>query len=189
MATTRRYCRFSDAPGAGAAGTSPVPKDGLCLCAFVVVASREHPARVLLGKLNPAAAWDHLGALDPGRLTAWGGHWMLPSSHLQHLEAPDDAARRIVDELTGLRPRSLDGPKVTSEVYPPARHPDRREHWDLEFIYRTTASEAELRPHSAWTELRFVDVGTLDPGSIARAQDDILRHAGYSVPTVAPVLR
>ncbi len=165
-----------------------VPKDGLCLSAFVVLTSREHPSRILLGKLNPAASWDHLGALDPGRLQAWGDRWMLPASHLLYLEAPDDAAKRILDELTGLRPRTLEGPKVTSEVYAPERHPDAKEHWDLEFIYRGVASEAELRPLEAWKELRFVDVSALGAGSMARAQDDILRSAGFGLPVSGPAL-
>lgn len=103
---------------------------------------------------------------------------MLPSSHLLQLEAPDDAARRIVRELTGLTLSALDGPIVTSEVYAPRRHPHHGAHWDLEFIYTATAPEAAVGPHPAWSELRFVETRGLDPAQMARSHEDILAHAG-----------
>lgn len=121
-----------------------VPSDGLCLCAFVVLASEARPDRVLLGKINPEAPWDHLGALDPGRIAAWKDRWMLPSSHLLLLEDPHDSAVRILRELVGLPPRPLEGPIVTSEVYTPVRHPAAKRHWDLEFIIRGRVAEREV---------------------------------------------
>jgi len=155
-----------------------VPPDGLCLSAFVVLASEERPERVLLGKLDPEAPWDHLGALDPSRVAAWRDLWMLPASHLLLLEDPNDAALRILRELVGLPPRPLEGPLVASEVYAPARHPERAHHWDLEFIFRGRVHEREVARPKAWRELTFVDPGPLGPGEFARAHDDILARAG-----------
>jgi len=106
---------------------------------------------------------------------------MLPSSHLLVREDPRDAARRILEELVGVPPLPLDGPIVTSEVYAPERHPGRRQHWDLEFIYRGRVAEAAVGRPAAWTELAFVDPGTLRPNEIARAQEDILAYAGHPV--------
>jgi ADP-ribose pyrophosphatase YjhB (NUDIX family) len=181
VATDRRFCRFSHSPATAAFGMPEVPADGLCLCAFVVLSSEKHPSRVLLGKLNPAAPWDHLGALDPSRVVAWKDRWMLPSSHLLMLEDPRDAARRILEELVGLRARPLEGPIVTSEVYGPPRHPAAKQHWDLEFIFRGAVSEDEITPPDAWADLTFVDPSTLRPDEVARSQEDILAHAGYPI--------
>ncbi len=179
MATERRFCRFSrSAPPFGL--TEP-PEHGFCLSAFLVIDSAEHSSRVLLGRLNPAAPWDHLGALDPERVSAWKDRWMLPSCHLLLGEGPDAAAERILSELTGLGPRELGSPKVVSEVYAPERHPAAKTHWDLEFIYRAQASESELKPHPAWRELRFIETRSLRPTEMARSQGDILQHAGFSL--------
>lgn len=181
MTPARKFCRFTAGPAAPGQGRYEVPPDGLCLCAFVVVRAAEPPTRVLLGKVNPAADWGQLGALDPDRLAAWKDRWMLPSSHLIQLEGPTAAAHRIVGELTGLTLPTLDGPIVTSEVYAPQRHPGRGEHWDLEFIYTATAPAGALRPPPAWTELRFVETRALTPATMARAHEDILAHAGIAI--------
>lgn len=178
MTAPRAFCRFAAGAADPAHGVFEVPEDGLCLCAFVVVREAEHPTRVLLGRLNPAADWAHLGALDPARTTAWKDLWMLPSTHLIQLESPSEAARRIVRELTGLELATLDGPIVTSEVYPPRRHPDHGSHWDLEFIFTASAPERAAVPHPAWTELRFVDTRELAASQMARAHEDILASAG-----------
>ena len=176
MTTDRRFCRFS--PSASL-GMRTVPEDGFCLSAFLVIASEERPGRILLGKLDAGAPWDHLGALDPGRAAAWTDRWMLPSSHLLVGESPDAAARRILAEQTGLADRRLEGPVVGSDVYAPSDAPDRR-HWDLEFVYRGTAREDERRPHVAWKELAFVEARTLRPEMVARSQADILALAGVA---------
>lgn len=182
MPTDRQFCRFAARTADPRRGRFEVPPDGLCLCAFVVVSAREAPSRVLMGRIDPAADWAQLGALDPDRVAAWKGRWMLPSSHLIQLESPIDAAQRIVRELTPLSLSTLAGPIVTSEVYPPARHPEHGQHWDLEFIFRGSAPETALRPHPAWAELRFVETHDLAPADMARAHEDILAAAGLPLP-------
>lgn len=179
MPTERQFCRFTAGPADPVHGRYAVPPDGLCLSAFLVVSADEAPSRVLLGRVNPAADWAHLGALDPDRVAAWKDRWMLPSSHLIHLESPLEAAERIARELTPLTLPTFAGPIVTSEVYPPARHPNAGHHWDLEFIFRASAPGATLRPHPAWAELRFVDSRELTPAAMARAHGDILSAAGF----------
>jgi ADP-ribose pyrophosphatase YjhB (NUDIX family) len=181
VTTDRRFCRFTNSPTTPAFGMREVPADGLCLSAFVVISSAEHPSQVLLGRINPAAPWDHLGALDAERVEAWRGRWMLPSSHLMVLESPDRAAERILRELTGVTPRFLVGPKVFSDVYTPERHPAARQHWDLGFIYRGVAREDEVHPIAPWTELRFVESTTLAPSELARSHGDILREVRFEL--------
>lgn len=182
MTTERRFCRFSTASSTSAFSLTEIPPDGICLSAFLVVRSAEHPTRVLLGRINPDAPWDHLGALDPERVAHWKDRWMLPASHLIFRESPQEAAERIRVELTGLSARELDGPRVVSDVYAPPRHPTSRQHWDLEFIFRTDAREEELRPISAWSRLEFLDPRSLGPEEVARLHDDVISHAGSEWP-------
>lgn len=186
MTTERRFCRFSGSPKTAPFNMTEIPSDGFCLSAFLVLASNEHPGRILMGQLNPSAPWDHLGALDPERVEAWKGRWMLPASHLLYREGPDEAARRVLEELTGLAPRPLLGPTVTSEVYGPSRHPQMVRHWDLGFVYRGSASEGEIQPHKAWSSLAFVDLGSVTPAEMARSHDDILAQVGLPIRTSAP---
>ncbi len=178
MATQRRFCRFSRASSTAAFSLSEIPPDGICLSAFLVVRSAEHPARVLWGRLNPEAPWDHLGALDPERVAHWKDRWMLPASHLIYRESPEEAAERIRSELTGLSPRELHGPRVVSDVYAPPRHPTARQHWDLEFIFQTVAREDELRAVPAWSRLEFLDPRSLAPEEVARLHNDVISRAG-----------
>lgn len=177
MATERRFCRFSTSASTASFSLTEIPPDGICLSAFLVVRSIEHPTHVLMGRINPDARWDHLGALDPERISHWKGRWMLPASHLIYRESPQEAADRIRRELTGLGPREIQGPRVVSEVYAPPRHPSARQHWDLEFIFHSVAAEKELGPIPAWSRLEFVDPQSLAQGDFARFHDDIISHA------------
>ncbi len=183
MTTDRRFCRFSNAAETASFSITSIPEDGFCLSAFVLLRSRSAPSRVVMGRMNPAAPWDHIGALDPGRVEAHRHGWMLPSSHLIFGEAPEAAARRILAEQLGLTARTLAGPKVLSEVYPPKRHPRRSTHWDLGFLFDGEVREEELRPVPAWETLAFVDPRTLRAGDVARSHEDILAAAGIPVQT------
>lgn len=178
MTTDRVFCRFSTSPRTAGFSITEIPPEGICLSAFLVVESTEPGGPVLLGRLNPEAPWDHLGALDPERIAYWKDRWMLPSSHLLLRESPSAAADRIRQEQTGLAPRPLSGPVVGSDVYAPERHPTATHHWDLEFIFRATAVASEVRPHPAWSRLEFVNPSSLKANEFARSHDDILRSAG-----------
>src|SRR5207244_8358932 len=65
MTTDRKFTRFN--PVERAVTTSHIPEGGFCLSSFVVISQTGHPERILMGHLNPAAAWDHVGALDQER--------------------------------------------------------------------------------------------------------------------------
>lgn len=180
MPTDRQFCRFyrpADTPF----GMEDPPQGGLCLSAFLVIAERGHPGRVLMGHLNPSARWDHIGALDESRTSIHSKGWMLPASHLIVKESPQEAARRIADEQLELKNLVLEGPQVVSEVYRPKRFPENPSHWDLEFLFRGEL-EPRATPHPvAWTELRFVDLATTPKSAIARSHEDILESAGFRV--------
>ncbi|HTT35706.1 MAG TPA: hypothetical protein VMH78_07560 [Thermoplasmata archaeon] len=182
MATDRRFCRFSTSPETAAFSVTSIPPDGLCLSAFLVLTERTaSPPRVLLGRIDPRAAWDHWGALDAARVAAWQDRWMLPASHLLFLESPQAAAERLRTELTGLSARPLAGPIVVSDVYAPERHPAHGSHWDIEFIFRGDAVVSELKPPAPWRTLEFVDVSTLRATDLARSHGDILASAGLAI--------
>jgi len=180
MTTDRRFCRFNklgDVPF----GMPEVPEGGLCLSAFLVVSEPGHPGRVLMGRLNPAAHWDHIGALDASRTAVHSKGWMLPSSHLILNESPDAAAQRIAREQLERTDLSFSEAKVVSEVYTPRRFPDIVRHWDLEFLFRGEWPGGAAPKAAAWTELRFVDLVATPKADIARSHEDILASAGLKV--------
>lgn len=179
MVTDRKFAAFSKSAGA----TIPfrmneLPEGGICLSAFLVI-SRRNSQAVLMGRLNPAAPWDHIGALDESRIEAHRKGWMLPSSHLMLYESPQDAAKRIIKEQLELDVSliALSNPVVVSEVYIPKRFPDLPNHWDIEFIFR---GECDLLPRSTvWSELRYVELSKISKQEMARSHEDIVESAGY----------
>ena len=179
MVTTRKFCRFSRSATAQGLGMPEVPADGMCLSAFVVLSSAEHPSSVLLGKIEPSAPWDHLGALDTDRVQAWQYLWMLPASHLLVFESPQEAAARVLREQLRIPSLPLMEPKVVSEVYAPVRFPNAKQHWDIEFIFRGKIPESSIGPLPNWKELEFVDTRSLDDKDMARSHIDILSYAGF----------
>jgi ADP-ribose pyrophosphatase YjhB (NUDIX family) len=183
MTTDRRFCSFSRREDAPPFRLHEIPEDGFCLSAFVLVRSERRPTAVLLGRINPKAPWDHLGALDEGRIEAHRHGWMIPSSHLLLHEAPDAAAARILTEQLGLRGLPLEGPLVVSEVYTPLRFHDLTRHWDLEFLYFGETGEEGLSPQPAWQTLEFVETRTLRPDAMARSHEDVLASAGFPLAT------
>jgi len=178
MTTDRKFCRFNSETSTAAFGMAEIPPEGLCLSAFVLLSPRGAPSRVLLGRMNPSAAWDHLGALDPGRVDVHSRGWMIPSSHLIYRESPQAAARRILEEQLGLPAGPLDGPLVVSEVYTPRRFPGSAGHWDLEFLFRGALTSDRPPTHPAWSRLEFVDVPSTPRTEFARSHEDVLASAG-----------
>jgi ADP-ribose pyrophosphatase YjhB (NUDIX family) len=177
MATNRRFCRFNKL-GDVSLGMPEVPEGGLCLSAFLILHERGHDRRVLMGHLNPAAPWDHIGALDASRTAVHSQGWMLPSSHLILNESPDEAARRIAAEQLERDDLMFSEPKVVSEVYTPRRFPDLVRHWDLEFLFLGEWPGGAAPKAAAWTELAFVDLDATARSAIARSHEDILASAG-----------
>jgi len=179
VTTERQFCRFNP-HGDMPLSTREVPEGGLCLSSFVVLTERGHADHVLMGHLDPAAPWDHIGALDPNRAQTNSRGWMLPSSHLILRESPQEAARRILREQLGLEHLSLSDATVASETYPSARKPDLM-HWDLEFLFRGELAVDAVPKPAAWKDLRFVDLARTTKQEIARSHEDILASAGLRV--------
>ncbi len=176
----RRFCRFSDGRPTSE-GFSRLPADGMCLSAFVLLSPRGRPDEVLVGRVDPAGAWERIGALDPARVRLWAqaGQWMLPSCHLLFFESPHDAARRIVREQLDLADVDVGEPQVYSEAYAPARQPAEHRHWDLDFLFRGELPGPEAPRHPAWRELRYVRPSEMSRRAFTRSHDDILELAGF----------
>ena len=186
MTTNRRFARFNAgrSTSTGNPDTSPlttheVPEGGMCLSAFVVLTKAGSSGRVLLGRLNPDAGWDHIGALDPERVEVHSRGWMIPSSHLLLKEPPQEAAKRILKEQLELEGVKLSEPAIVSETYTPRRFPDLPNYWDLQFIFRGELSMEKPPRAFAWKELAFVDLGRTRKSEMARSHEDILESAGF----------
>jgi len=147
-----------------------IPEGGVCISAFVVISRRGDSKSVLMGRINKSAPWDHIGALDPGRVERHSKGWMLPSSHLIFGESPQDAGVRILREQLGVEEQRLEAPQVFSEVYGALNH------WDLEFVF--LGERSDVPNHKAWNELKFIDLTETRKEEIARSHEDILVHIG-----------
>lgn len=177
----RVFCRFARDPKVASYGLTQVPEDGLCLSAFVILASDEDPESVLVGKLSPQAPWDELGGLDPSRVEAHRHGWTLPSSHLILYESPQEAAQRILHEQLGLEGVELEGPQVISEVYASKRRPSETRHWDIGFIFKGIHPTSTPPSSTAWAELKFVDPRGVRREAFARSHEEVLDLAGLPV--------
>jgi ADP-ribose pyrophosphatase YjhB (NUDIX family) len=172
MATERNFCRFS--PADRPMTTHEIPEGGFCLSAFLVIRKTGDPDRVIMGRLDPSAPWDHIGALDAERAEVNSKGWMLPASHLLIGESPEAAAERILKEQLGLPTQPLSGPRTFSEVY------GSKNHWDIEFVF--LGERDQVAQHPAWSDLSFVDVNDTPRDQIARYHEDILAHVGLWSP-------
>jgi ADP-ribose pyrophosphatase YjhB (NUDIX family) len=176
----RRFTRFVSGRSE-ADGFWELPPNGLCLSCFVVLSPKEGAREALVGRIDANQPWLELGAIDSERALRIGEGWMLPSSHLQQFEPPQQAAERILREQLGIELRRLEGPTVVSEAYRRPGLPHSGPHWDIEFVYRASAP-ARWRPqHPAWRELRFVDPAATPRDQFARSHDEILEQAGFQI--------
>ncbi len=187
MATDRLFCRFNHGRSLTtnkidetSMSLKEIPPGGLCLSAFLVI--QDGLGRVLMGKIDPKAPWDHLGALDPARVEIHRKGWILPSSHLILHESPQTAVQRIAIEQLELSDLVISEPKVVSEVYSPHFFPELDEHWDIEFISFASVEAKKLPARTrAFMELRFLDPKTTKRSEIARSHEDILSSVGIGL--------
>ena len=166
MVTSRRFAHFGR--DAVLPRMREIPEGGFCISAFLIVSKTGNPYQVLMGHISKKVPWDHIGALDPGRVERHSKGWMLPSSALILGESPKQAAERILKEQLSLALEPLEGPLVFSEVY------GAMNHWDLEFLFLGQRDNAPS--NEAWSELKFVDLTKTRKEDIARGHEDILAH-------------
>ncbi len=172
MTTDRKFAGFQrgDAPPFR---MNEIPEGGMCLSSFVLLSNSE--GKILMGKLDPAYDWDHIGAMDEYRKQRHSGGWIIPSCHLLMNESPVEAAERVVREQLGIGKVELGNGEIYSEVYGGSPDKPSTMHWDLEFVYRGHYDKPVT--HRAWKELAYVDPNAPEE-QFARSHQDILRNAG-----------
>jgi hypothetical protein len=175
----RAFARWRRSPDPGP-GFWPIPADGACLSAFLIVRDPGDPGRLALGTPTADAAWERVGALDPERLRKVGDRLMLPSCHLLEYESPDSAARRIAHEQLERPDLELSGPQVVSEAY--GRPGGDGQHWDLHFLYRAAWPRGVALSARLWSRLAFEDPRGVPLDRYARSHGDIVRFAGFETP-------
>ncbi len=157
---------------------SVVPSDGMCLNVFLVAHAPGRPRSVVLGKIDPAAAWWELAGLGPDRVARLRDRWMLPASQLVLLESPDDAAHRLARELLELELGTLGPPRVFSETYGRGPEEGRDPHWDLHYIYEFDWPDGRPVRAAPWKELALVDVAATPRADFGRSHADVLELLG-----------
>lgn len=176
----RRFARLRSGPPT--ADVNPVPDDGMCLNCFLVVRSRDQPAHVLVGRVDPAAPWAEIGGLGADRLTRIGDRWMLPASQLLLLESPDDAARRLARELLDRPLDAPPAPKVFSETYRRPGSTARDPHWDLHYVYEIEWPGPPPPKGRMWRQLDYRPVRSMPAEEFARGHHDVLALVGLRDP-------
>ncbi|MFZ0891168.1 MAG: hypothetical protein WB778_06350 [Thermoplasmata archaeon] len=179
--SARRFARLRRGNVPEAEGYFVLPDDGLCLNTFLVLRHPREKGRVLLGRIDPRAAWYEFGALEPARVQGIGRRWMLPSSQLLFFESPLESAQRIAREQLESPLPPVEGPLVVSEQYRRSTSHADDPHWDLHFIYQGTWPNESPPAAHPWQELAFVEVSQTPASEIARSQGDVLELAGLSL--------
>ncbi len=162
--------------GASKGGFRTPPKAGFCVSVFVCLWRGE---ALLLGKYGQHEAWMDLAGLDPERVQRYSVGWTLPGTHLKLGEDPRQGATRVLTDLLGLDPASveLSEPLVASS-YGPHNHPDIKplgDHFDLWFFSQgTVETSARIEAPPWYHELTFVDPGSLGADEYGREHQDVV---------------
>lgn len=153
-----------------------VPKGGTCISAFLVLRGKDG---ILLGKMVKPEIWVekfYVGEKFAPQYVA-SNKWILPASHLEYGERPEDAAMRVLTQEVGVRkPGKLTFRQVQSHLSKDPNDPEAA-HWDLCFVYEGTLGDKVERPE--WfSELRYVRPEGLTSQDFARGHGDVLKEYG-----------
>lgn len=151
-------------------GFHSLPPNGMCVCAFLFVV---RDGKLLLGKYADDPRWETLTGLDADRWRTHGRGWTLPATHLKFGEAPREAARRIAEDVLGLRGASLREAGIESDHYVPKRFPHLGMHYDLWLFYEGRVEGDVARP-PWYRELSFLDPSKLRAEDFARGHEDVV---------------
>jgi 8-oxo-dGTP pyrophosphatase MutT (NUDIX family) len=179
----RKFARLRRGSVPDSVDVSVVPSDGMCLSVFLVFRTSDRHDRVLLGKVDPSAAWRELSALGPDRLGRLLNLWLLPACQLMLFESPDAAARRVAEEQLGIPLEEVPRPRVFSETSARAGMEGRDPHWDLHYVYELPWPEGRPLRAAPWKELAMVDIARTPRSEFGRGHADVLELIGL---TAAP---
>lgn len=150
-----------------------MPKGGMCVSAFLFV---RRDGKILLGRYKEDPRWADLAGLDEGRVRSNTAGWTLPASQLKFGEEPRAAARRIGEEILGVRALTYSEPRAESDLYE-ASFAQGHLHYDLWYL-------VDARPPPAWqpeVPPWYADLAWHDPKSVpasayARGHGDVVER-------------
>ncbi len=156
-----------------------VPKGGTCISAFLVLRGNDG---ILVGKMTKPEVWIekfYVGEMFAPQYVS-SDKWILPASHLEYGEKPDDAAMRILTHQVGVGEGNLEFRQVQSHLRPSPTDPEAV-HWDICFVYEGALKDKVERPE--WfSELRFVKPQDLTSDDFTRGHGDVLKEYGVLKP-------
>jgi ADP-ribose pyrophosphatase YjhB (NUDIX family) len=104
------------------------------------------------------------------------GKWVLPASHLQFGESPEDAAARILTEEVQAKKTKLRLLQVQSHLSQDPNDPEAA-HWDICFVHGGALKRSLERPE--WfSELKFINARSLTNDDFTRGHGDVLKKLG-----------
>ena len=152
-----------------------VPKGGTCLSSFLVIRGK---GGILVGKMAKPELWVEKFLVGESYAPKYvsSGKWVLPASHLQFGESPEDAATRILTEEVQAKKTKLRLLQVQSHL---SHDPNDSEaaHWDICFVHGGTLKGSLKRPE--WfSELKFINTRRLTNDDFTRGHGDVLKELG-----------
>lgn len=156
------------------------PPGGLCLSSFALLRRGD---AFLAVKPKPHDAWKdwapNWDVYDAKTLENQFHLWRLPSSYLREGEAPEDTARRIVQEQLGAERAFVRSARTLSFHDPSGRFPGQK-HWDLCFVFEVDAEPAPLARLPWLAESRWVKPQELHGEDFGSAIGDLARALGLA---------
>jgi ADP-ribose pyrophosphatase YjhB (NUDIX family) len=151
-----------------------VPSGGFCISVFAIV-RKEGAVLLLKPRENPRwAEWaPNLRAYDSTMLPAEMSKWRFPATYVQEGEAPEDALKRVMEDLLGVKHYSS-GPQRLLNFYEPSRRYPGKMHWDYCFLFEVSTDE-EVATSPWLEETKFVDP-TQERPELGSSQGEVLER-------------
>lgn len=152
-----------------------VPKGGACISVFLVLKGK---GGILVGKMAKPEVWVerfYVGEMFAPKYAS-SNRWMLPASHLEFGEKPDDAAMRVLTQQVGVGHGKLTFREIQSHLSQDPNDPEAA-HWDLCFVYEGTLKDKVERP-DWFSDLKFVNPKELGSEDFTRGHGDVLKESG-----------
>jgi ADP-ribose pyrophosphatase YjhB (NUDIX family) len=152
-----------------------VPKGGTCISVFLVLKGK---GGILVGKMAKPEVWVerfYVGEMFAPKYAS-SNKWLLPASHLEYGEKPDDAAMRVLTQQIGVGHRKLNFREVQSHLSQDTNDPEAA-HWDICLVYEGTLKDTVVRP-DWFSDLRFVNPKELSSEDFTRGHGDVLKESG-----------
>jgi len=150
-----------------------VPKGGTCISVFLVLKGK---GGILVGKMAKPEVWVerfYVGEMFAPKYAS-SNKWLLPASHLEYGEKPDDAAMRVLTQQLGIGRGKLTFREVQSHLSQDPNDPEAA-HWDICFVYEGTLKDKVVRP-DWFSDLRFVNPKELSSEDFTRGHGDVLNE-------------